>query len=228
MVPIASCHITVHCEVQCALSSLYPCIRYFADTSKIFISLTFWGLNRSIYLLLGRPLSPNHFVAFHWSCSKILMSFLSRLKTEWPLVSHLSSSIIIFPLLLIPVFLKITGCFVPHFFHISSSNTEHRYVPCTSITPFQWVSPFRNIFSQSGNIWLLHWWKAFFVLQNTFPITSFIEPGKPLGSDVKILKLKANKKLSQNFSNCRNLSQPREDKTQVARTGKSLYKNTTW
>lgn len=57
--------------------------------------------------------------------------------------------------------------------------------------------------------------RLFFVLQNTFPITSFIEPGKPLGSDVKILKLKANKKLSQNFSNCRNLSQPRERKTHL-------------
>lgn len=41
---------------------------------------------------------------------------------------------------------EITGCFVPHFFQRSCSNTEYRSVPCTSITPFLWISSFRKQF----------------------------------------------------------------------------------
>lgn len=83
-------------------------------------------------------------ISWLWSCSKMLMS-LSRPKIKQSLVSYFSfNNIFVFPLLLIPLFLEITGRFVAHFFHINSSNTENGNVPCTSITPCLWVSAFRK------------------------------------------------------------------------------------
>lgn len=121
---------SLHCEEECALCSLFLALVILQTTIRSPLSLHFWRLNRSISPLLRKPQSPNHFMALRWSCSKMLMSFLSRLKIEQSLVSHFSFNMIFdFPLLMISVFLEIAGCFVPCFFHISCSNTEHRMFP---------------------------------------------------------------------------------------------------
>lgn len=128
-------------------------------------------------------------MALRWFCSKMLMSFLSRLKIEQSLVSHFSFNIIFdFPLLMISVFLEIAGCFVPHFFHISCSNTEHRMFPAPQLH-------LSYEFLHSENSFFYRWQcltsapvEGFSVLQSPFPITSFTESGMPLGSDVEVLK----------------------------------------
>jgi len=84
----------------------------------------------------------------------MFMSFLSRLKIEQSLVSHFSfNNMLVFPLLLIPVFLEITGCFVPHFFHINcvTLSTEMFLAPLLHISYEFFHS--ENAFSKiNGNV----------------------------------------------------------------------------
>lgn len=210
------CLLSCHCTVKSVLCVPYILALVILQTTiRSPLSLHFWRLNRSISPLLRKPQSPNHFMALRWFCSKMLMSFLSRLKIEQSLVSHFSFNIMFdFPLLMISVFLEIAGCFVPHFFHISCSNTEHRMFPAPQLH-------LSYEFLHSENSFFYRWQcltsapvEGFSVLQSPFPITSFTESGMPLGSDVEVLKWKVNKEFSQIFFS-RTLAQPRGDKTHL-------------